>query len=78
MSVSTATPKGQIVIPAELRRRFKIDAGTKVSIQEGDGCIVVRPIGRGRAEDSFGVLRRFPGGSTVAALRRERRREQRR
>ncbi|TMB43005.1 MAG: AbrB/MazE/SpoVT family DNA-binding domain-containing protein [Deltaproteobacteria bacterium] len=78
MSVSTATPKGQIVIPVELRRRFKIEAGTKVSVEEGDGCIVVRPIGRGRAEDSFGVLRRFPGGSSTTALRRERRRERRR
>jgi AbrB family looped-hinge helix DNA binding protein len=41
MAVSTATPKGQVVIPAELRRKYRIEAGTKVSIADGDGCIVV-------------------------------------
>jgi AbrB family looped-hinge helix DNA binding protein len=78
MPVSTATPKGQIVIPAELRRKYRIQAGSKVSVADGDGCIVVRPLGRARADDSFGVLKRFAGGSTVRALRRERVREGRR
>jgi hypothetical protein len=49
-----------------------------VSVDEGDGCIVVKPLGRARAADSFGVLKRFTGGSTVKALRRERQRERRR
>jgi AbrB family looped-hinge helix DNA binding protein len=78
MAVSTATPKGQVVIPADLRRKYKIEAGTKVSVADGDGCIVVRPLGHARAGESFGVLKRFPGGSTVKALRQERRREARR
>jgi len=47
MDISTATPKGQIVIPAELRRKYKIEAGTKVSIADGDGCIVRPPVGAG-------------------------------
>lgn len=71
-SVSTATPKGQVVIPADLRRKYKIEAGTKVSVVDGDGCIVVRPLGRARAGESFGVLKRFAGRSTVKALKRER------
>ncbi len=78
MAISTATPKGQIVIPAELRRKFKIAAGTKVSVDEADGCIVVRPLGRAAGAESFGVLKRFAGGSTLRALRRERARERRR
>jgi AbrB family looped-hinge helix DNA binding protein len=78
MAVSTATPKGQVVIPAELRRKYKIEAGTKVSVADGDGCIVVRPLGRARAGESFGVLKRFAGRSTVKALKRERQREARR
>ena len=78
MDVSTATPKGQIVIPAELRRKYKIEAGTKVSIADGDGCIVVRPLGQGRADESFGILKRYRGRSSVQALRRERARESRR
>jgi AbrB family looped-hinge helix DNA binding protein len=78
MAVSTATPKGQVVIPADLRRKYKIEAGTKVSVADGDGCIVVRPLGRVRAGESFGVLKRFAGRSTVEALERDRRREARR
>ena len=78
MGISTATPKGQIVIPAALRRKYKIGAGTKVSIAEANGCIVVRPLGRGAEEESFGSLQKFRGRSTVQALRRERARERRR
>ena len=78
MSVSTATPKGQVVIPADLRRKYRIEAGTKVSIADGDGCIVVRPLGSARAGESFGVLKRFAGRSTVKALKQERQREGRR
>ena len=78
MAVSTATPKGQVVIPADLRRKYKIEAGTKVSIADGDGCIVVRPLGHARAGESFGVLKRFAGRSTVKALKHERQREARR
>ena len=78
MAVSTATPKGQVVIPADLRRKYKIEAGTKVSIADGDGCIVVRPLGHARSGESFGVLKRFAGRSTVTALKQERRREARR
>ena len=78
MAVSTATPKGQAVIPADLRRKYKIEAGTKVSVVDGDGCIVVRPLGRARAGESFGVLKRFAGRSTVKALKQDRQREARR
>lgn len=78
MAVSTATPKGQVVIPVDLRRKYKIVAGSKVSIADGDGCIVVRPLGRARAGESFGVLKRFGGRSTLKALTRERKREARR
>jgi AbrB family looped-hinge helix DNA binding protein len=78
MPVSTATPKGQVVIPAQLRRKYKITAGTKVSIADGDGCILVRPLGRVRASESFGALKRFSGRSTLKALKQEREREARR
>ena len=77
MAVSSATPKSQGVIPADLRRKYGIEAGTKVS-GNGDGCIVVRPLGRARAGESFGVLKRFAGRSTVKALKQERQREARR
>ncbi len=41
----TFTTKGQLVIPAELRRKHKIAAGTKVKILEDHlGRIVLQPI----------------------------------
>jgi AbrB family looped-hinge helix DNA binding protein len=42
---ATFTSKGQLVIPAELRRKHKIEAGTKVQILEDQfGRIVLQPI----------------------------------
>ncbi len=38
------TSKGQLVIPAELRRRYHIKAGTRVRFEDSDGGILVRPI----------------------------------
>lgn len=41
----TFTSKGQLVIPAELRRKHKIKAGTKVNFLEDElGRIIVQPI----------------------------------
>jgi AbrB family looped-hinge helix DNA binding protein len=42
MTEVTVTRKGQITIPAELRRKFKIEEGSKVEVTEEDGKIVVR------------------------------------
>jgi len=42
---ATFTSKGQLVIPAELRRKHKIEAGTKVKILEDQfGRIVLQPL----------------------------------
>ena len=41
----TFTSKGQLVIPAELRRKHKIEAGTKAKVLEDQfGRIVLQPI----------------------------------
>jgi hypothetical protein len=61
-----------------LRRKYRNGAGTKVRIADGDGCIVVRPLGRAGVGESFGALKRFAGRSTVKALRQEREHETRR
>ena len=37
------TTKGQIVIPALLRRKYGIRKGTKVRIEDDDGQLVLRP-----------------------------------
>lgn len=42
---ATFTSKGQLVIPAELRRKHKIEAGTRVTILEDQfGRIVLQPL----------------------------------
>ena len=42
---ATVTSKGQLVVPAELRRKHRIEAGTKVRFLEDQfGRIVLQPI----------------------------------
>lgn len=38
------SPKGQLVIPAELREELKLVPGTEVSIQREGNVLVLRPI----------------------------------
>ncbi len=39
-----ATVKGQIVIPAELRRKYGIKPGTKIAIADNGEAIILRPV----------------------------------
>jgi AbrB family looped-hinge helix DNA binding protein len=39
-----ATVKGQIVIPAALRRKYGIKAGTKIIVCDNDEEIILRPV----------------------------------
>ena len=41
---TVVSAKGQVVIPAKLRRRFGIEKGTQVYLYERDGEIIIRPI----------------------------------
>jgi AbrB family looped-hinge helix DNA binding protein len=41
--VSRVTSQNQISIPAEVRRRFRIVAGTELIWEERDGALIVRP-----------------------------------
>ena len=41
-----ATSKGQIVIPAKLRRKFGFKAGTRIHVSEECSRIVLQPITR--------------------------------
>jgi AbrB family looped-hinge helix DNA binding protein len=42
-AVSRVTSQNQISIPAEVRRRFRIVAGTELIWEERDGALIVRP-----------------------------------
>ncbi|MGB9105442.1 MAG: AbrB/MazE/SpoVT family DNA-binding domain-containing protein [Terriglobales bacterium] len=51
------TSKGQLVIPAELRRKHGIERGTRVRFDEADGGILVRPISNGAIARLRGILK---------------------
>ena len=41
--IATVSSKGQVVIPASLRKKYRIKAGTHVSVGERDGQITLTP-----------------------------------
>lgn len=71
---TTATVKGQIVIPASLRRRFGIKEGTRIQIEadEERHLIVLKPITR---EYIHSVRGRYRGKGLVKALMAEKQSE---
>ncbi len=42
--VATVTTKGQLVIPAKLRRKYAIREGTQVAFLEEENRLVIQPI----------------------------------
>jgi len=82
MSMLTVSSKGQIVLPAALRRRFGLGAGARVEIAaEGDGLKlrIVRPVAPVAdlaklagmvAAPTRGVRRRLEDFDAAAVLRR--------
>jgi AbrB family looped-hinge helix DNA binding protein len=57
----TFTSKGQVVIPAEIRRKHKIKAGTKAYIMEDQlGRIVLQPITEDYIDRVRGCLKDGP------------------
>jgi AbrB family looped-hinge helix DNA binding protein len=58
---ATFTSKGQLVIPAELRRKHGIEAGTRVKILEDQfGRIVLQPITEDYIDRVMGSLAEGP------------------
>lgn len=53
----TVTSKGQLVIPAELRRKHGIKSGTRVRFEERDGGILVRPASNEAIARLRGILK---------------------
>ena len=58
---ATFTSKGQLVVPAELRRKHGIEAGTKVKFLEDQfGRIVLQPITEEYVDRVMGCLSQGP------------------
>ena len=55
------TTKGQVVIPAKIRRSLGIKPGTRLVFDQKQGSFVVRPITDAYIDSLKGMLKREPG-----------------
>jgi AbrB family looped-hinge helix DNA binding protein len=55
------TTKGQVVIPAWLRRQFQIENGTKAVVQATPEGILLKPVTAATIRRLRGILKRKPG-----------------
>ena len=60
------TTKGQVVIPAWLRKQFQIEDGTKALVQATHEGILLKPVTAAAIKRGFGLLKRKPGGKSFA------------
>ncbi|MCL4385141.1 MAG: AbrB/MazE/SpoVT family DNA-binding domain-containing protein [Cyanobacteria bacterium] len=70
MALSTITSKGQILIPAKIRKNLKISAGTKIYIEEKNDELILRPITPEYLDKIAGILK--TKGKLLKALLEER------
>lgn len=57
--MATLTDKGQVVIPAAIRRRYGLVPGTKVEFVDVDGSIrlrITRPAPPSTVDEGFGMI----------------------
>ena len=73
MEVVTSTIKGQIVIPAPLRKKFKIKKGTRVCVYDDGKRIIVEPLYDDPVLSGRGMLRTH--GKVLEALVSDRKKE---
>jgi AbrB family looped-hinge helix DNA binding protein len=75
-STAVISSKGQIVIPANLRKRYRLREGTTVVFQEERGRLVLEPNNFEAIYALQGSLREFPIEASIEEERRaERKRE---
>ncbi|HWX18313.1 MAG TPA: AbrB/MazE/SpoVT family DNA-binding domain-containing protein [Candidatus Binatia bacterium] len=55
------TTKGQVVIPAWLRKQFHIEDGTKAVVQATPEGILLKPVTAALIKQGRGILKRKPG-----------------
>jgi len=53
---ATVKAKGQVVIPVDIRRKFRIDEGTRVAFLEDEGRLVIQPVTDQFIEGMKGML----------------------
>ena len=75
MDTGNVTTKGQLVIPARIRRRFGIKAGTRIRFVERDGEIVLQPVTSAAIRSLCGALKSDTAATADLLTERARDRE---
>jgi len=75
MDKSVVTAKGQVVIPAKLRRKYGIKKGTPVSVFDRNGEIVLQPLTDEFIRSIRGIARTWGKGDLLKTLRDYKKRE---
>ncbi len=65
MHKAYVTSKGQLVIPAKLRRKYNIKTGTRINFIEDNGKIILQPVTREYIASFRGIFKRKPGEKPV-------------
>lgn len=60
------TTKGQVVIPAKLRRQFHIQDGTRAIVEATSEGILLKPVTKHAVARLRGILKRKPGDKPFA------------
>lgn len=56
METSSITAKGQVIIPARLRKKYGINPGKKIAFFEENGAIVLKPMDESFFSQYAGML----------------------
>ena len=70
MPIATVTSKGQITIPAQVRKRLGLRPGSKISFEECNGAYLIAPADADPLEKLWGCLRHDGPPVTVEAMNR--------
>jgi len=76
MEVVKSTVKGQILIPASLRKKYQIVKGTTLRIYEENDRIIVEPLRQDPVAEGRGILK--TRGRILKALLKDRQEEAKR
>jgi len=71
----TISEKGQIAIPALIRKRYGLKKGDKLAVEENDGAIILRPLPRNPLLSMRGIYRSEGYEKVTELLLKERRAE---
>jgi len=71
VSMSTVTVKGQVVIPAKLRKKVGLKKGTRVYMEERNGDIIIHPATPEFYDRMFGMFKDGPSLTKALEASRE-------